>query len=190
MKKKDMSYERLQSVSDILTNLEIENIRIFAHDLVINVGGRIFTVGNGGSSAIASHFASDLLNLKLKARCLTDNVPRLTAITNDYGWGVVYSKLLDDLKANYHDSLVIFSVNCSSGKSPAGAEWSKNLGDVARTARKYKIPVYLIGGNEGGGLKEMAWKSITFPGTDPYVIEGVMSVVAHLVIGCIKEELK
>lgn len=185
---KNTSHERLQSVLNILSNLDLENIWVFAHDLVINVGGRIFTVGNGGSSAIASHFASDLLNLKLKARCLTDNVPRLTAVTNDYGWEEVYSKLLNDLKANYQDSLVIFSVNCSSGKSPAGADWSQNLGDVAHTARRYKIPVYLIGGNNGGGLKEMAWKSITFPGTDPYVIEGVMSVIAHLVVGYVEEE--
>lgn len=185
-----MFESRLQSVLDILTNLGIENVRDFAHDLARNVSGRIFTVGNGGSSAVASHFACDLLNLEFDVRCLTDNVPRLTAVTNDYSWEEVYSKLLGDLQANFRDSLVIFSVNCSSGKSPAGAEWSKNLGDVARTARRQKIPIYLIGGNEGGGLKEMSRKSITFPGNDPHVIEGVMSVVAHLVIGCIKETLE
>ncbi len=84
---KNTSHERLQSVLDILSNLDLENIWVFAHDLAINIGGRIFTVGNGGSSAIASHFTSDLLNLQFKACCLTDNVPRLTAVTNDYSWG-------------------------------------------------------------------------------------------------------
>ncbi len=184
--------KKVQSVIDILIDLDGGEIRSFVHDLARNVDGRIFTVGNGGSSAIASHFASDLLNLEFDARCLTDNIPRLTAVTNDYSWGEVYSKLLTDLHANLRDSLVIFSVNCSAGKSPAGAEWSKNLGVVARVAKKYDMAIYLIGGNDGGGLKEMALglRSITFPGTDPYVIEGVMSVVAHLVISCIMEDRK
>ncbi len=189
---KTMIDKKLQSVIDILIDLDGDKVRNFAHDLAQNVNGRVFTVGNGGSSAIASHFTSDLLNLEFDARCLTDNVPRLTAVTNDYSWGEVYSKLLADLHANLRDSLVIFSVNCSAGKSPAGAEWSKNLGVAARVAKEYGMSIYLIGGNSGGGLKEMSLslRSITFPGTDPYVVEGVMSVVAHLVISCIMEDRK
>ena len=44
----------------------------------------IFVIGNGGSSATASHFVNDLRKMcGLKAYCLSDNTPSLTAWAND-----------------------------------------------------------------------------------------------------------
>src|SRR5205807_7393862 len=57
---------------------------------VYHNGHRVFIMGNGGSAATASHFALDLAKNtimagapRLKAISLTDNVPLITAWSND-----------------------------------------------------------------------------------------------------------
>src|SRR5664279_4793002 len=53
-------------------------------------GGRVFTLGNGGSASTAQHFACDLAKYVIPqgarpfdVRCLTDNVSLYTAWAND-----------------------------------------------------------------------------------------------------------
>jgi phosphoheptose isomerase len=67
----EISYQELEEVCDIFR-------------VAKNVGGKILCAGNGGSSAIASHFVNDLIKcLKIPAICLTDNVPSLTAFSKE-----------------------------------------------------------------------------------------------------------
>ena len=61
-------------------------------------GSRIFTFGNGGSAATASHFACDLDKgairkdkPRFKAFALTDNVPLLSAWANNTDYSNIYS---------------------------------------------------------------------------------------------------
>lgn len=78
---------------DGINPAEIKRIAQIMNDTVA-VGGRIFTVGNGGSHYVAQHFASDLMkpvgiDVSIKpvtVICLTDNVALLTAISNDVGY--------------------------------------------------------------------------------------------------------
>jgi len=71
--------------------------------LVYERKGRIYLIGNGGSSAIASHFANDLNKTilgsgpelkreRFQAICLSDNIPLLTAWANDYGYENIFSE--------------------------------------------------------------------------------------------------
>src|SRR5207244_11963637 len=62
----------------------------------------VFAVGNGGSASTATHFACDLAKwtaLPGKARfrvlCLNDNIPLVSALTNDEGWAAVYREQLE-----------------------------------------------------------------------------------------------
>jgi D-sedoheptulose 7-phosphate isomerase len=63
--------------------------------------GQIFAVGNGGSAANASHFATDLgkgasdkVSRRFRVLSLTDNVAWLTAIGNDYSFDDAFVRQL------------------------------------------------------------------------------------------------
>ena len=61
-------------------------------------GGRLFTFGNGGSStdaaSLASLFARPPWGAALPARCLADDTAVLTALANDVGFDLVFSRQL------------------------------------------------------------------------------------------------
>lgn len=108
---------------------------------------RIFVIGNGGSSALASHFATDLGSGSVfrgedyPIISLVDNSPAITAAANDFGYDKIFSRQLKHL-ANSGDLLMIIS---SSGNS-------KNLLEAVKTARKLDMSVVSLLGFNGGKL--------------------------------------
>jgi D-sedoheptulose 7-phosphate isomerase len=145
----------------------------------------IYLVGNGGSSATMSHLTSDLINLGIPVICLTDNVPALTAKTNDSGWDKVYSELVEGrLRAG--DILMMASVNGGKGLSPDGEHWSNNLMELCYTFRRNYSTILGLFGNDGGYLKDECYRYLSIPSTNPYVVEGVHSVWAHAIVAEIK----
>ncbi|MEY3289554.1 MAG: hypothetical protein RLZZ419_1796, partial [Pseudomonadota bacterium] len=83
-------------------------------------GGRIYIAGNGGSAADAQHLAAEFVSRlardrsPLPAEALTVDSSILTAIANDYGFDVVFSRQLAG-KATAKD---IFLGITTSGQSP------------------------------------------------------------------------
>ena len=63
-------------------------------------GATVFFIGNGGSAATASHFANDLAigsnqcEPPFRVISLTDNVPVMTAIGNDFGYDEIFVRQL------------------------------------------------------------------------------------------------
>ncbi len=182
----------IEKVMSSFREVSDEQISVVAERLLaINQSGRkVWVVGNGGSSATASHFTSDLANLGFDVVCLTDNVPRLTALTNDYGWDEVYFRMLA-YRFKTGDCLIIFTVNGSVGKSQGGTDWSANLYKAARLVRfqpgSKDNTIVLFSGNDGGDIIKQASLHLTISSKDPYVVEGIHSVLAHLVCESIKE---
>lgn len=77
-------------------------------------GNKILFIGNGGSSAIATHMANDFAkNGNMRALALTDGAT-LTCLGNDYGFEHIFAKQIEMLGAA-GDLLVAIS---SSGNSP------------------------------------------------------------------------
>jgi D-sedoheptulose 7-phosphate isomerase len=74
---------------------------------------RVWLIGNGGSAAIASHAAVDLLTAGVKAHVLTDPA-LITCLANDFGYDQVYAYPLQRLMGK-GDLLIAIS---SSGQSP------------------------------------------------------------------------
>src|SRR3989344_7719320 len=102
--------------------------------------GRIYLIGNGGSSAIASHFANDLNKTilghkgekkikRFQAISLCDNVPVITAWANDVSYDKVFSEQLKNF-AKQGDVLIAIS---SSGNS-------SNIIEAAKTAKEFSLP--------------------------------------------------
>lgn len=72
-----------------------------------------FIFGNGGSSSIANHLATDISN-KLGAKCITNPESSfMTCISNDYGYENIFLKQLE-INSKKNDLSIIIS---SSGNS-------------------------------------------------------------------------
>jgi D-sedoheptulose 7-phosphate isomerase len=81
---------------------------------LIKNADRVYICGNGGSSATAEHFASDLFSKGIKAFSLNSNTAIMTMIANDYGYEDVFSKQIE-LYGTNNDLLI--TISCS-GTSP------------------------------------------------------------------------
>lgn len=93
----------------------------------------VWWVGNGGSAAVCSHLAQDLLNkLSIRSQALSD-VSLLTCMANDNGYDEIYAKPLGVL-AVPGDLLIAIS---SSGKSP-------NILKAARVAEQKKMKLITL----------------------------------------------
>jgi phosphoheptose isomerase len=109
--------EALASVSE---DAVYQAANIMAHAL--KAGGNILVMGNGGSLAVAEHFASDLVkgiqqvNACLsQVTCLGSNQVLFSAIANDEGYDQVFVHQLMARSLGVKDVIVTFSV---SGSSP------------------------------------------------------------------------
>jgi D-sedoheptulose 7-phosphate isomerase len=125
-------------------------------------GKRIFVMGNGGSAAMASHFACDLGKgtvqegmPRFKVISLNDNVPLLTAYANDFGYETVFAEPLASL-AEGGDVAIAIS---SSGNSP-------NVLRAMDVARERGLTTIGITGFEGGRLKDKVDVCVIVP-ADP-----------------------
>jgi D-sedoheptulose 7-phosphate isomerase len=118
-------------------------------------GGKILVAGNGGSSALASHFATDLgcglfeTGNEIRIISITDNSPVLTAAANDFGYDEIFSRQVR-LLGKKGDVLFLIS---SSGNS-------KNLIQATETAKSLGLKVIALLGFDGGGLLHQVEYSI------------------------------
>lgn len=106
-------------------------------------GRSVFIVGNGGSASSSSHMASDLMwatrtfEPRPRIVALSDNIARLTALSNDVSYEESFALQLGTGGAR--DVLIILSV---SGSSP-------NLVAAAREARRRGMTVVAALGRRG-----------------------------------------
>ena len=151
----------------------------------------IYTCGNGGSAANASHLACDIAKFtwvegKRRFRCssLCDNAALVSALTNDVGFGRIFLEQLDG-RLQAGDVLVCLSVHGGSGADKAGP-WSQNLVAAADFAKKNGAKVVALVGYDGGALRTMSDASVVVPATSnghtstPHV-EGFHEVYHHLI---------
>lgn len=161
----------------------------------------VFVMGNGGSASTASHFAADLGKYpvgnfhekemkRFKVICLNDNVPAVSAWTNDVGFETIFSEQLKPwLKKN--DVLVAFSVHGGSGSPMKGKKWSQNIPMAMELAKERGAKIIGFSGDTGGVLKKMADACVVVPTVNKDTItpqvEGFHVVLDHLIIHRLKQ---
>jgi D-sedoheptulose 7-phosphate isomerase len=159
-------------------------------------GSTVFTMGNGGSASTATHLAADLSKYacvpgprRLKAMALVDNIPLVSAWTNDSGFGSVYVEQLAAW-AQPGDVLVGISVHGGSGEGEAGP-WSQNLPQAVRFARERGLKTLGLSGFGGGALKQMCDVCLVVPiESEPYgtpLVEGFHVLLHHLLVGALRQ---
>ena len=179
--------EYLTESQDILRKLD----RV-AIDRAINIlfeawknDNQVFIAGNGGSASTSTHFACDLnkwvsdeAERKFRAFALVDNIPLVSALTNDNGWGEVYVEQLRNFFRK-GDVLVAISVHGGSGSDKAGP-WSQNLMRAVKFAKENGGKVVGLSGFDGGALRTVADACIVVPAESTPHVEGMHLVLTHL----------
>jgi D-sedoheptulose 7-phosphate isomerase len=151
----------------------------------------IYTCGNGGSAANASHLACDIAKFtwaegkrRFKCTSLCDNAALISALTNDVGFNRIFLEQLDG-RMVAGDVLVCLSVHGGSGADKAGP-WSQNLVAAADFAKKRGAKIVALVGYDGGALRTMADASVIVPRsttghTSTPHVEGFHEVFHHLI---------
>ena len=105
-------------------------------------GNRIAFVGNGGSAAEAMHLAAEFTSkcvinhVPLNALCLNESQSAITAIGNDFGFDLIFSRLVE---AHLTEGDILITLS-TSGKS-------NNILSAIDVAKKLKIETLLWTGN-------------------------------------------
>jgi len=172
---------------------DILNAIALLYDAWVN-GSQVFIAGNGGSASTATHFACDLAKFtaiegkrRFRVYCLNDNIPLVSALTNDLGWENVYYEQLRNLM-NTGDVLVVISVHGGSGADKAGL-WSQNLLKAAKYIQDHNGKVLGLAGFDGGALKQVADVCIVAPVNSTPQVEGFHAVLTHLLCDCLKQAI-
>lgn len=139
-------------------------------------GKQVFVLGNGGSAANASHFATDLgkgssdkLGKRFRVLSLTDNVSWLTALGNDYSYDEVFVGQLRNY-GNKGDIVIAISVSGNSPNCVKALEWAKANG--LRT-------VALVGAKKGR-MAELAEQVLVINDTHYGRVEDAQMGICHM----------
>lgn len=147
----------------------------------------IYFVGNGGSAATASHFANDLAigtrcpELPFKVVSLTDNVPVLTAIGNDFGYDQLFVKQLE-VHMERGDVLVAISASGNSPNIIKAVEFANAMGNTTVG----------LSGFDGGQLKKLC-KHVIHVQTNKGEygpVEDVHMFLDHLIMTYLSERIR
>ena len=145
-------------------------------------GGRIYFCGNGGSAADAQHLAAEFSGRfytdrkALPAEALHCNTSYLTAVGNDYGFDLVYSRLIDGI-ANKGDVLIGLSTSGNSANIVKAFEVAKQKG------------VITVGftGAAGGAMKSLSDHLINIPSKDTPRIQESHIMIGHIICQLVEE---
>jgi D-sedoheptulose 7-phosphate isomerase len=148
-------------------------------------GGRLYLCGNGGSAADAQHIAAELVGRyrhdrkALPAIALTTDTSILTAVANDLGAEVCFSRQVEALVTS-KDLLWALSV---SGRSP-------NVLRALEAARNIGAGTIGFTGRDGEPLRKLCDLSFTADHDRPDRVQEVHQLAYHLVCGRIEEYLR
>jgi D-sedoheptulose 7-phosphate isomerase len=142
------------------------------------LGGRhIYVMGNGGSAATASHFVCDLVKgcsikgkEKIKAFCLSDNIPLLTAWANDSSYDDIFSAQLEAYLKK-EDLVIVFS----------GSGNSRNIVRAIAYANSIGALTVAFTGFEGGAIKDLAKKTMIVSSNNMERIEDTHLIIEHII---------
>jgi D-sedoheptulose 7-phosphate isomerase len=143
----DSAQTKLDAIEALAAPL-VGAIELMVGTLVGN--GKILACGNGGSAADAQHFAAELVGRfeterqGLAAVALTTDSSIMTAVSNDYGYPVVFERQVRAL-GQPGDLLLAIS---TSGNSPSIVE-------AIRAAHDNDLRVVALTGKGGGDIGRM-----------------------------------
>ena len=149
----------------------------------IRSGHKVIWCGNGGSAAQSQHLAAELVGRykinrpAMNSLSLTVDTSNLTAIGNDYGYDVVFSRQLQGVGQS-GDVLIGLSTSGNSKNVVAAFEMAQQIG----------IKTVALVGARGGAMRDMADVSLCVPADTSAHIQEMHITVGHLICDLIEKE--
>ncbi len=162
--------ERLK-LNDLLNVIKIEKLKNFDKLVTQSIRAiannkKIIFYGNGGSAADSQHLSTELAVRFRKNRypfnslALTTDVAKITAISNDFNFELIFSKQIESLCGKGDVCIAL----TTSGNS-------KNLFSAAKAAKKKGAITFCLSGNNGGKLKKYTKYPIIIPSKEVSLIQ-------------------
>lgn len=147
-------------------------------------GRTAFIAGNGGSAATAAHFVCDMLKgasygrpQRFRIMALHDNIPTLTAYSNDACYEVAIAEQL----RNFAQPGDLYMAISGSGNSP-------NVILAMEAAAELGCRTIALTGRDGGRLGPLAQLHINVPEPHMGRIEDAHMVICHMIAYYFMEE--
>lgn len=169
-----------QYLTEVLAKIDRKQVADFIEviESARQRGSTIFFIGNGGSAATASHFANDIgigtrsWNKPYKVIALTDNMPIVTAIGNDYSYDEIFTL---QLKTLLKPKDVVVAISASGN--------SQNVVKAIEYGNQNEAVTVGLTGFDGGKLKEVSQFNVHAPSHKGEYgpVEDVHMIFDHLV---------
>ena len=178
-----------KALIESIENLEHNNISRLVDRITETsaAGGTVFVAGNGGSAATSSHFVCDLQKTvlgkdpfrntqgRIRIMSLTDNIPSITAWSNDQHFKHIFSEPLRSY-ARSGDMLLVIT----------GSGNSENIIEVLKAAKELEIASFGLLGFSGGAAKDILDDFIIVESNHYGVVEDAHSIIMHMVTELLK----
>jgi D-sedoheptulose 7-phosphate isomerase len=183
----------LTELKTVLDNLPLQEIS-HAADILFEcyqADHTVFTFGNGGSGALASHLVADLGKgthfpgpkelasvRRLKSMSVTDNMPMVTAWANDTQYEDVFMRQIENF---LQPGDVAFAIS-GSGNSP-------NVLKALEYARSAGATTIGLGGFGGGKMKNLLDCPIIVPSNNMQRVEDAHLIISHMIFLDLKNRI-
>lgn len=168
------SVEALETASDAASRAIVS---------ALAAGNKVLTLGNGGSSAEASHLAEELVGRYRKTRrpfpamCLTADSATVTCIANDFGYEAVFDRQVEAF-AKKGDVVVVLT---TSGKS-------ENVLRALRTAKAQGAVTIALTGEAGLDGVDADFV-VAVPSANSAYVQEIHLVVIHVWCGAVDQSI-
>ena len=171
----------------LLSNTEAVSIIAEVSERLVDTitkGNKVLLFGNGGSAADAQHIAAEFVGRfafdrpALPALALSVNTSCVTAIGNDYGFDLVFSRQIEAL-ARPGD--LAFGISTSGNSS--------NVLHATSVARKMGLCVVALTGCTGGKLKNVVDYCICAPSNETPRIQECHILIGHIISELVEETI-
>jgi D-sedoheptulose 7-phosphate isomerase len=171
----------------LLRNAEVVSVIAKVSELLVDTvdkGSKVLLFGNGGSAADAQHIAAEFVGRfafdrpALPALALSVNTSCVTAIGNDYGFDLVFSRQIEAL--------------ARSGDMAIGISTSGNSSNVLHglsAARKFGLCTVALTGCAGDKLKNVADYCICAPSKETPRIQECHILIGHIISELVEETI-
>lgn len=182
---KNVISDSIKTKEQILNNKELLTTIEEVTSLIVKAfkqGNKVLFCGNGGSAADAQHLAAEFSGRFYKDRkplpseALHCNTSYLTAVANDYGYELIYKRVVEGT-GKPGDVLV--------GLSTSGN--SANITNALQTAQDIGMITVGFTGESGGKMKELCDHLINVPGNDTPRIQEAHIMIGHIICMLVEE---
>jgi D-sedoheptulose 7-phosphate isomerase len=173
--------QRLLDRRDVIeTVARVSEVLVDAFDR----GGKVLLFGNGGSAADAQHIAAEFVGRfafdrpALPALALSVNTSCVTAIGNDYGFDLVFSRQIEALGR--------------PGDVAIGISTSGNSANVLRgiaAARKMGLHTVALTSETGGKLKSAVDSCLCAPSNETPRIQECHILIGHIIAELVEQTI-